>query len=266
MSFEVIDGSYTYPGASTPILTKVSFCVEPGELLAILGPNGAGKTTLLRTMLGLQHWDSGRSLIDGEDMSSLSSREIGRCISYVPQARNAGGLPLTGVDMVMIGRAPHLHVFAQPGAREREQALHTLEGIGALDLAHMPCASMSGGQFQMILIARALVADPKVLVLDEPETGLDFRNQLIVLDLLESLVHDRGLSVIMNTHYPAHAMRVADRVLMLGRDHVARSGSMEDMMTPEVLAEVFGVDVCIGNLPHRGEQVRAVVPVRPLSR
>lgn len=116
----------------------------------------------------------------------------------------------------------------------------------------------------MVLIARALVAEPEVLVLDEPETGLDFHNQLIVLDLLRTLIRERGLSVIMNTHYPAHALGIADRVLLLDSQHRATSGPTGEVMNEATLARVFGVEVCIGQLEHRGEALTTVVPVRVL--
>ena len=250
----VENATFTYPGAPSPILTNVSFEVPERSLLAILGPNGAGKTTLLRTMIGLQKWDSGRTLIDGTPISSLSTRALGRVLSYVPQARNASNVALTGLEMVMVGRAPHMRTLAQPGAREERMARDVLDEV--------PCATMSGGQFQMILIARALVANPRVLVLDEPETGLDFRNQLIVLGLLERLVKDRGLAVIMNTHYPAHALRIADQVALFSSTHEAVVGPASSVMNADTLASVFGVDVAIGSVAFEGEEVRAIVPVR----
>ncbi len=258
----VENATFTYPGAPSPILRDVSFEVPERSLLAILGPNGAGKTTLLRTMIGLQKWDSGRTLIDGTPISSMSTRALGRVLSYVPQARNASNVALTGLEMVMVGRAPHMRTLAQPGAREERMARDVLDEVGASHLAEMPCATMSGGQFQMILIARALVADPRVLVLDEPETGLDFRNQLIVLGLLERLVKDRGLAVIMNTHYPAHALRVADQVALFSSTHEAVVGPASSVMNADTLASVFGVDVAIGSVPFEGQDVRAIVPVR----
>ena len=251
----VENATFTYPGAPSPILTNVSFEVPERSLLAILGPNGAGKTTLLRTMIGLQKWDSGRTLIDGTPISSMSTRALGRVLSYVPQARNASNVALTGLEMVMVGRAPHMRTLAQPGAREERMARDVLDEVGASHLAEMPCATMSGGQFQMILIARALV-------LDEPETGLDFRNQLIVLGLLERLVRDRGLAVIMNTHYPAHALRVADQVALFSSTHEAVVGPASSVMNADTLASVFGVDVAIGNVSFEGEDVQAIVPVR----
>lgn len=258
----VVGGTFTYPGASAPILRDVSFEVPKRSLLAILGPNGAGKTTLLRTMIGLQKWDRGSTLVDGADIAGMSTRALGRVLSYVPQARNASSVALTGLEMVMVGRAPHMRTLAQPGAREEAMARDVLEEVGASHLASMPCATMSGGQFQMILIARALVSDPKILVLDEPETGLDFRNQLIVLGLLERLVRDRGLAVVMNTHYPAHALRVADQVALFSSSHEAVVGRASSVMNEATLAGAFGVDVAMGYIPFDGQDVRAIVPVR----
>ncbi len=123
----VENATFTYPGAPSPILRNVSFEVPERSLLAILGPNGAGKTTLLRTMIGLQKWDSGRTLIDGTPISSMSTRALGRVLSYVPQARNASNVALTGLEMVMVGRAPHMRTLAQPGAREERMAHDVLD-------------------------------------------------------------------------------------------------------------------------------------------
>ena len=231
----VENATFTYPGAPSSILTNVSFEVPERSLLAILGPNGAGKTTLLRTMIGLQKWDSGRTLIDGTPISSMSTRALGRVLSYVPQARNASNVALTGLEMVMVGRAPHMRTLAQPGAREERMARDVLDEVGASHLAEM---------------------------LDEPETGLDFRNQLIVLGLLERLVRDRGLAVIMNTHYPAHALRVADQVALFSSTHEAVVGPAASVMNADTLASVFGVDVAIGSVAFEGEDVQAIVPVR----
>lgn len=266
LPFEIRHGSFQYPGSDQMVVRDVDVLIEAGQLLAILGPNGAGKTTLLRTMIGLEKWTQGASYIGGRDISSMDSRELGRLLAYVPQARNAASVALSGLDMVMIGRAPHMGVFTQPGDNERHLALKTLESIGAADLAHMPCWTMSGGQFQMVLIARALVAEPRVLVLDEPETGLDFHNQLVVLDLLDRLVREEGLTVIMNTHYPAHALRVADQVLMIGRDHRPRYGKAGSSITEAGLRDIFDVDVAVGKMPYEDTEVTAIVPIRPRFR
>ncbi len=244
MTFAVIDGAFRYPHARTPILDGINFFVDEGELLAVLGPNGAGKTTLMRAMIGLLQWSGGRSEIDGVNLNEMTQREIGRTIAYVPQARSAVTLSLTGLDMVTVGRAPHLGIFEQPGLKERARAWETMVSIGAGHLAQMPCGNMSGGQFQMVLIARALVAEPRILVLDEPETGLDFHNQLV--------------AVIMNTHYPAHALRVADRVILLDVAHRPVSGSVTEVMTEQLLAEVFDVEVRISDVNYDDQQIPTV--------
>lgn len=260
MSLEVINGEFSYPGAARPILSNVNLALEYGQLLAILGPNGAGKTTLMRTMIGLQRWTRGDTRVDGINLGNMTPRQIGQTIAYVPQARSAMSLSLTGLDMVQIGRAARLGSFSQPGSAEREMAGETLKKIGAGHLADMLCSTMSGGQFQMILIARALVVEPKILVLDEPETGLDFRNQLVVLQLLRHLA-DSGLIVVMNTHYPAHAIRIADQVLLLDSQHRTLSGSTAEILTESHLSNLFDVDVRIVRTCFAGAEVPTVIPV-----
>ncbi len=258
MTFAVIDGVFQYPRARTPILENITLSVDEGELLAILGPNGAGKTTLMRTMIGLLQWTAGHTEVDGVDLRDMSPRQRGLTIAYVPQARSAVTLSLTGLDMVTLGRAPHLGLLAQPGSKERDMAWETLTEIGAGHLADMPCGTMSGGQFQMVLIARALVAEPRILVLDEPETGLDFHNQLVVLKLLRRLVSEHQLTVVMNTHYPAHALRIADKVILVDSSHRAIAGPVSAVMTERNLADVFDVDVRVSDVDYAGEQIPTV--------
>ncbi len=258
MTFSVIDGVFQYPSATSPILDGINLQVENGELLAILGPNGAGKTTLMRAMIGLLPWSSGRTEVDGVNLRSMTQKERGVTIAYVPQARSAVTLSLTGLDMVTLGRAPHLGMVTQPGRQERDMAWEALSGIGAGGLADMRCGNMSGGQFQMVLIARALVVQPRILVLDEPETGLDFHNQLVVLKLLRRLVDEQDLTVIMNTHYPAHALRIANKVILLYSDHRPIAGSVSTVMTEQNLADVFDVDVRVSQVNYEDGQIPTV--------
>ncbi|MFZ2530444.1 MAG: ABC transporter ATP-binding protein [Rhodococcus sp. (in: high G+C Gram-positive bacteria)] len=247
---------------SKPILTDIDLELGPGHLMAVLGPNGAGKTTLLRCILGLLPWTSGRTMIDDVDIARMRSADLWKTVAYVPQARSAGALSLSGLDMVIIGRAAHLHTLAQPRPEDEAAAEAVMHEIGITHLARVPCGQMSGGQFQMVLIARALAANPRILVLDEPETGLDFRNQLIVLNLLEQLVAQRNLLVIMNTHYPAHALRVADHAMILGRDRTSRFGTVEEMITAGNLRKTFGVEVHLSEVDVDDKTHRSVLPLR----
>lgn len=261
MMFEVRGGCFRYSKEGDYIVNNVSLAVESGELLAILGPNGAGKTTMLRTMIGLQRWTKGASYLDGVELSAITQRERGKLIAYVPQARTASTLSLSGVDMVVLGRAAHLGTYAQPGAEERERAYRVLASIGASHLADVHCAAMSGGQYQMVLIARALIAEPKLLVLDEPETGLDFHNQLVVLDVLQDLVENRGLAVVMNTHYPAHALRLAQQVVLTDAHRQSSSGPAAEIITEESMAAAFDAQVHLGTVHAHGWEVPTVTPV-----
>ncbi|WP_024796618.1 ABC transporter ATP-binding protein [Tomitella biformata] len=261
MTLTVADGTFGYR-RQHPILKDISFAIEPGEILAILGPNGVGKTTLLRCMIGLEKWNSGTSALDGVDIATMRPTQLWRRIAYVPQSRNAASVSLTGLDMVTIGRSAHLPTLAQPGAREARMAAEVMAEIGIEHLRDVPCGQMSGGQFQMVLIARALIAEPSLLVLDEPETGLDFKNQLIVLDLLDRLAHTREISVVMNTHYPTHALRIADRSLLLSGDGEPCVGPTEDVITDENMRRVFGVVVHLARVEVDGEIHQSVLPLR----
>ena len=262
MILKVEGGCYSYPEGGQ-ILNGISLDVREGRMLSVLGPNGVGKTTLLKCMTGILPWRSGRSLLLGRDIRRLKPREIWSDISYIPQSHSFA-FSFSGLEMVIMGRSAHLGPFAQPGKKEREQALELMEKLHITSLSGKDCNQMSGGELQMVLIAKALINHPKLIILDEPETGLDFHNQLIVVDLLRTLVHDRGLSIIMNTHYPAHALSVADRVLLLDSRHRAVSGPTREIMDEATLARVFDVEVCIGRLDHRGESLTTVVPVRAL--
>lgn len=215
MILEVQNGCFGYPKQPV-ILENISLALDEGHILAILGPNGIGKTTLLKCMIGLLPWRSGRTLLYGKDMHTLKPRELWSTISYIPQSHGFA-FSYTGLEMVLLGRSAHLGTFQQPGPEETNMAKAMMERVGISHLAGKDCNRMSGGELQMVLIARALINDPRLIILDEPETGLDFHNQILVLNMIERLAHEEGISAIMNTHYPTNAMTVADEALMLNR-------------------------------------------------
>ena len=219
-------------------------------MLAILGPNGAGKTTLLRCMMGFLKWTDGESLLDGKPISTLSQRELFSRIAYVPQAKNTT-LSATVKDMVLLGRSSRYSIFGKPGKEDRQVVADTLSSLGLTHLAERSCAQLSGGELQMVLIARAIASEPELIVLDEPESNLDFKNQLIVLKTLHALT-ERGISCIFNTHYPVHALRHADKALLLDKKGGVCFGDSHAVITEDNMRAAFGVQTVIGQIetPH----------------
>ncbi len=264
MKLAVNAGSFSYRGGKT-LLKDVSFAAEAGEVLAILGPNGVGKTSLVRCMLGFRKWDSGETLLDGQGLESFSRRKLWQRISYVPQGRNAT-FAYTAEEMVLLGRSPYLGDFSAPGKRDREIAEEAMELAGVSHLRNKSTAALSGGELQLVLIARALAAQPECLVLDEPETGLDFRNQLVVLDLIRNLSREKHLTVILNTHYPDHALRIADRSLLLFGEGIYQFGKTGMILNEENLRALFGVEIALWHRQVEEKEYAAVIPLEMIPK
>ena len=243
------NGSFAYK-SGPQILKDINIEVGPGEILAVLGPNGAGKTTLLRCMMDMLHWQNGRSLLDGEDIRNIPASKLWRRMAYVPQARSAA-VSYTAFQTVLLGRSSRIGAFSAPSAEDMKVAERVMERLGISHLADKPCYAISGGELQMVLIARAMAAEPEILVLDEPESNLDFKNQLIVLDAMTALAAE-GVACIFNTHYPAHALQRAGKALMLSKDGESIFGDTTAVVTEENIRRAFGVDALIGEVetPH----------------
>lgn len=261
MNLSVKNGTFSYNNKSN-VFTDISFSVESGNLLAILGPNGAGKTTLLRCITGMLPWTSGMSTLDGENIRNIPEKRLWSRLSYVPQAKSSPS-SYTAMEAVLLGRSSRLGVFAQPSKEDIERAEAVLEQLGILKLRDKRCHEISGGEYQMVLIARALVSDPEVLILDEPESNLDFRNQLIVLDTMSRLA-ENGIACIFNTHYPEHALQRSDKALILSGGH-AVFGSTSRILTEENIEKAFGVHAVIGEIETRENIIQNVIPLRLTS-
>ena len=191
---EIQNGTFCYPGEAD-ILCNISFSLEKGQILTVLGQNGAGKTTLLKCIIGLLRWKKGKTLFHGKTFTSMQDREG---VGYVPQAQKSM-FAFTAWEMVAMGRARYVALFGAPPKRGDDHIEKAMSTVGILDLKDRLCTQMSGGQLQLVYIARALAAEPELLVLDEPESHLDFRNQYRVLQLIEKLKFDEGISCIMNS-------------------------------------------------------------------
>ena len=185
MNLTVKEASFGYRKDDL-ILKNINFELKKGEVLSILGPNGVGKTTLLKCVMNMIKWVSGNSYLNDIPIGELSEKKLWQSIAYVPQAKNTA-FAFSAYEMVLLGRSSYIGIFSHPGKRDFEIAHKAMESIGISYLKHKSCNQMSGGELQMVLIARALASEPDILILDEPESNLDFKNQLIILDIIKKL-------------------------------------------------------------------------------
>lgn len=204
----------------------VSGTVSAGRVLAVLGPNGRGKTTLLRCVVGLTKPTEGRVQADVQ-------------VGFVPQ-HHSSAFAYTALDMVLMGRVRHLRPLATPGQRDYDHALAALGRVGLAGLADREYPTLSGGERQLVLIARAIAGETPVLVLDEPAAALDLRNQGRVLHLLRGLA-DEGHAIVMTTHHPDHALEIADTVLLMGGGTDVQLGPTADLLTDSAVSTLYGV-------------------------
>ncbi|MGC8775167.1 MAG: ABC transporter ATP-binding protein [Chlorobaculum sp.] len=238
------------------ILNNVDLEMEPGEIICLLGQNGAGKTTLFRTMLGFIAPVNGSVTLAGREVSRLSPTEIARIVSYVPQSY-AMPFAYPVSDVVLFGRSAHLGLFASPGARDRRIAAECLELLEIGYLASRPFNELSGGERQMVVIARALAQEARFMILDEPASNLDYGNQVRVIRKVRELA-GRGIGILMATHHPDHAFMAASRVAVLSGGRLSHNGSPESTLTSGMLRSLYGVEVDVFDTPQNGHASRRV--------
>ena len=238
-------GYWYHPGAWAVRGLDLDF--SRGAVHAVLGLNGCGKTTLLRMILGV--------LKPREGTVETSGR-----IAFVPQLFQAV-FSFTALDMVLMGRARQIGLFSRPSRRDEALALKAMERLGVDSLAHRPYPELSGGQRQLVILARALVSGASTLVLDEPASALDLANQALLMGQIKRLARDDGLTVVFSTHLPQHALATADDVLLMTAGGPALAGPTREILTEENLARVYGTDVALVEYERGGERGRALVTI-----
>ena len=255
MSIEVKNLRFRY--GARPVIGDVSFTAEKGELLAVLGPNGVGKSTLFRCLLGFLKPVGGEILVDGKELGAYSRRELAKKIAYIPQSHSPA-FDHTVLDSVLMGMTAQLGVFEQPGQAQREKAVQMLRALGIEKLSSRGCMKISGGERQLMLLARALVQDASMLIMDEPTANLDFGNQQRVLAQIRALAA-RGYTVLLSTHNPEHALHYAHRVLALQGGHIAADGPTETALTPQLLQTLYGIQAILAEVPTDHGTVRSLI-------
>ena len=227
------------------VLQDVSFTLSRGEILAVLGANGAGKSTLFKCILGARKPQGGAILAEGKDIALMTERELAAHMAYIPQA----GRPdfgYTVLDVVLMGLTRRLSLFRQPSAADERSALDALALLGVEAYAEREFGKLSGGEQQLVMIARALVQNASFLLMDEPTSALDYGNQMRVLTQVKKLAAE-GYGVLLSTHNPQHVLSFADRLLALKDGCVAAEGAPREVLTKELIQSLYGVDSCFAD-------------------
>lgn len=233
--------TFTYNPAVNAAVNKVSFDILPRTITAILGPNGAGKTTLLHLLLGLKHALTGSILLQNRFLRSYSRHELSQNIGLVPQSEYIP-FEYSVLEYVTLGRAPYLGPLELPGKQDALIARQALQDVGISHLENRSIPALSGGELQLVLLARALCQQPRVLLLDEPTSHLDLSNRNVTLQILDRL-RRAGTTILFSTHDPEAAALVADKLVLMRDGQVLDTGSMAEVFTAEKLSRTYGTPV-----------------------
>lgn len=252
MILEVTDAAFSYDGERM-IFENISLTLKKQECLCILGPNGTGKSTLIKCLVGLMELQNGTILLNGNKIEELTKADIAKQIAYVPQGHQVV-FPFTVQEYVLMGRSPHISVFSSPGEEDHRIAQEALNTVGITHLAKRPVSEISGGELQLVLIARALAQQPAVMILDEPTSHLDFGNQVRVLRLIERLAAG-GIAVIMSSHFPDHSFIIPQQVAIMKDRRFIAVGDADAVVTAAILRQAYDIDVTVTHVEEVGRRI-----------
>jgi len=253
------DLAFRYSRGQAWVFSRAELALETGQVLCILGPNGIGKSTLVKCLAGLLQPQQGKVELEGRNLAGMSRAAVARRVAYVPQFHSPV-FAFSAEQVVLMGRAAHLSVVSSPGPRDHRRARQALESLGIGHLGHRPYTELSGGERQLVMFARVLAQEAKVLLLDEPTSHLDFGNQAKVLALIRDLAR-RGLAVLMTSHFPDHAFWIADRAAILHQGRLSVPDTPERVITEDKLRQVYGVEVRL----IQGDRQTVCSPTLPKS-
>lgn len=249
----------------TKILDGIGFEVEKEQCFCIFGPNGCGKSTMLNCILGLNRANEGNILIDGKNSSSMSYSEKAKKIAYVSQ-KSDKTFPYTVEQIVLMGRTPYSSTFSSPGKEDIKIAREALKSVGMYDFKDRPFTKLSGGETQLVKIARAIAQDTDIIIFDEPTSHLDFRHELNVIKYIVKIIKEKKISVIMATHFPNHAYFLAacgvnTKVALMEKGVFRAIGTPSEVLNSKNMEEIFKVKIKEFTTDETGIATNYIVPV-----
>lgn len=243
------------------ILNDISLEVNSGEIVCVLGPNGTGKTTMLRCLLGFNKPSKGKITIDGKQMHELGVKNRAKCLAYVPQYSSLS-FPYTVKEVVLMGRTAYLS-YGMPFSKvDYDFAIKTIDRLGISHISDSLYNELSGGQKQMVLLARALTQDAKILIMDEPTANLDYSNQVKMLETIKQLVNE-GYGILMTSHFPDHAFLTESRVILMKGGKKLYDGNPDEIITTESLTNLYQTNVEVSeiNIKAYEKSIKVCVPI-----
>ena len=258
MALEVKNLTFSYSKALPSVLTDVTFNANDGDFIAVMGPNGVGKSTLFKCILGFLSAYAGTISVDGENTRNMSRRTLAQKIAYIPQSTSQV-FDFTVLELVLMGVTPGLKVTQNPSKSDVENCMRVLEELGIENLAECGCGEVSGGELQLVMLARALVQNAKVLILDEPTANLDFGNSFRVMRKIAGL-SSAGYTILTSTHDPNQVFLHANRALVMANGQVCVDGTPSDVLTEEVLSKLYSVKVALRDVQVSESVQQVCVP------
>ena len=231
------------------ILHNIDFCIQPGSICGLLGPNASGKTTLFKCMNGILNPQKGDVAFDGNTIAHLSRKAVAAFMAVVPQ-HTAAAFSFTALQMVVMAKAITFGLSGRPSRKDYRDAESSLDELGVRHLRNRPFNALSGGEKQIVLLARALFQSPKILLLDEPTAHLDFKNQHLIMEMVQGITKTKNLTTIITLHDPNLASRYCSQIVMLKQGRVHLQGDVKDVFKEDTLESMYGIKVSIADSCH----------------
>lgn len=266
---EVKDLGFKYP--QSMVLDKIDFTVGQGEIFCLLGPNGSGKTTLLDCVLGWLKPSKGQVLINGVPLMDMTAKQIARNMAYVPQVHEKT-FPYQVKDIVLMGRASFLGPFSTPSPEDEAIAEQSLNMVGIAHLQDRPYTQLSGGEGQLVMVARALAQNTPLIIMDEPTAHLDYHHELMILETIVKLIKETGLSILMATHIPNHCFYfenqgIACQAAMLRNKHFETVGKASEVLSEPGLGKLYHIKASIIDcMTDNGKKLKQVIPISTIDK